>query len=180
MGRREVRTVILYEDQEQECLLRRLVKRLGLRPERYENCRNNVGVLQRLGQEVDALRERSYQKNVGLVVMIDADNKGLQGRVTELLDRIARDASDGARRGGERIVLVVPAWEIENWYVHLCVPAARPIDETRDYKPTPEWRELAKDLGAAAKRAVEAWAPEPGRADPPSLTAAREELGRLQ
>ena len=180
MGRPEVRTVLLYEDQEQECFLRRLVKRLGLRPERFENCNNNAGVLQRLGREVDALRERSYQKNVGLVVMIDADNKGLQGRVTELLDRIGKDASGGARKDGERIVLVVPAWEIESWYVHLCVPAARPIDEAKDYKPTPEWRELTKDLGAAAKRAVEGWAPEPERMDPPSLTAAHGELARLQ
>jgi hypothetical protein len=180
MGRPEVRTVILFEDQAQETFLRRLVKSMGLRPERYENCRNNVGVLQRLGLEVDALRERNFQKNVCLVVMIDADNKGLQGRLNELLDRIAKDASSGARKDGERIALVVPAWEIETWYVHLCVPAARPIDETKDYKPTPEWRELVKDLGAAAKRAVEAWAPEPGRTDPPSLTAARAELGRVQ
>ncbi|MFS8071213.1 MAG: hypothetical protein ACMG6S_33000 [Byssovorax sp.] len=114
------------------------------------------------------------------MVMIDADNKGLQGRVKELLDRIATDSSDGARAEGERIALVVPALEIENWYVHLCVPAARPIDETRDYKPTPEWRALEKDLGAAAKQAVDAWAPQPGRVDPPSLTAARAELGRVQ
>lgn len=180
MGRPEVRTVLLFEDRAQETFLRRLVKSTGLRPERYENCRNNVGVLQRLGVEVNALRERNFQKNVGLVVMIDADNKGLQGRVSELLNRIATDASDGARRDGERIALVVPAWEIENWYVHLCVPAARPIDEAKDYKPTPEWRELEKDLGAAAKRAVDAWAPEAGRVDPPSLTAARAELDRVQ
>lgn len=153
---------------------------MGLRPERYENCGDSVGVLRRVGVEVDALRERNFQKNVCLVVMIDADNKGLQGRVKELLDRIATDSSDGGRREGERIALVVPALEIESWYVHLCVPAARPIDETRDYKPTPEWRALEKDLGAAAKQAVEAWAPQPGRADPPSLTAARAELGRVQ
>ncbi|MEP7119584.1 MAG: hypothetical protein ABJE95_01695 [Byssovorax sp.] len=180
MARPEVRTVILFEDQAQETFLRRLVKRLGLRPERYQNCRNNVGVLQQLGVEVDALRERNFQKNVGLIVMIDADNKGLQGRVSELLSRIETDASDGARKSGERIALVVPAREIENWYVHLCVPAARPIDEGKDYKPTKEWRELEKDLGAAAKQAIDAWAPEAGRVDPPSLMAARVELDRVQ
>lgn len=180
MGHPEIRTVVLFEDQDQECFLRHLTKRLHLRPLRFQNCKNNAGVLQRLGEEVDGLRERSYQKNLGLVVMIDADNQGLQGRVAELLGRIAKDARDGARRDQERIALVVPAWEIENWYVHLCVPAARPIDETKDYKPTPEWRELAKYIGAAAKQAVEAWAPESGRVDPLSLTAARAELSRLQ
>jgi hypothetical protein len=180
MRHREVRTVILHEDQAQRSFLRHLVKRLGINPERYVPCRNNVGVLQQLGQEVDALRARNFQKNVGLIVMIDADNKGLHGRVSELLDRIAKDSSSGSRKDGERLALVVPAWEIESWYVHLCVPAARPIDETQDYKPTPEWRALEKDLGAAAKQAVDAWAPEPGRVDPPSLTAARVELGRVQ
>lgn len=60
MGRPEVRTVLLFEDQAQETFLRRLVKSAGLRPERYQSCRNNVGVLQRLGLEVDALRERNF------------------------------------------------------------------------------------------------------------------------
>jgi hypothetical protein len=180
MGRPEVRAVVLFEDQEQECFLRHLAKRLGLRPVRYENCQNNAGVLQRLGREVDALRERSFQKNLALVVVIDADNKGPQGRVTELLARIAADATAGGRRDAERIAMVVPAREIENWYVHLCVPAARPIDETRDYKPSPEWRALARNIGAAAKQAVAAWEPEAGRVDPPSLSSARVELERVE
>ncbi len=179
MARPEVRVVVLFEDQAQESFLRHLAKRLGLRPVRYENCQNNAGVLQRLGREVDALRERSFQKNLGLVVVIDGDDKGVQGRVTELLTRIATDSGSG-RGPTERIALVVPAREIENWYVHLCVPSARPIDETRDYKPTPEWRALAKDVGAAAKQAVAVWAPEASRVDPPSLARAREELARVQ
>jgi hypothetical protein len=180
MGRAEVRVVILFEDQEQECFLRHLAKRLGLYPLRFVNCQNNAGVLQSLGREVDALRERSYQKNLGLVVVIDADAKGLQGRVAEVLARIAADTGAGGRGDAERIALVVPAWEIESWYVHLCVPAARPIDETKDYKPTPEWRELAKDVGASARQAAAARAEEAGRVDPPSLSAARAELGRVQ
>ena len=151
-----------------------------MRPIRVEDCRNNAGVLQSLGEEVDALRTQRHQKNLGLVVVIDADDKGLRGRVTEVLARIASDASGGGRGDAERIALVVPAWEIENWYVHLCVPAERPIDEAKDYKPTPAWRELAKDLGASARRAVDAWGPEPGRVDPPSLSAARTELERVQ
>jgi hypothetical protein len=180
MGRPEVRVIVLFEDQAQECFLRHLSKRLGLRPVRFVNCQNNAGVLQRLGLEVDALREQSHQRNLGLVVVIDADDKGLRGRVDELLARITADASAGGRRDAERIALVVPAREIENWYVHLCVPAARPIDETRDYKPTPEWRLLAKDIGAAAKQGVAVWGPEAGRVDPPSLSAARDELARVQ
>lgn len=99
-------------------------------------------------------------------MVIDADDKGLKARVDELLARIVTDASAGARRDAERIALVVPAREIENWYVHLCVPAARPIDETRDYKPTPEWRELDGDIGKAAKQCAAAWPPDSGSRRP--------------
>jgi hypothetical protein len=158
----------------------RLVDQLKLTPVRFQHCRNAVGVLQSLGAEVDQLRSKKHQQHLGLVVVIDADDKGFRGRVEELERRVASDARDGARRNEECVAYVVPAWEIETWYVHLCCPEARPIDETRDYKPTPEWRELAKDLGAAAKRAVEAWAPEADRVDPPSLSAARQELARVQ
>jgi predicted ATPase len=34
--------------------------------------------------------------------------------------------------------------------------------------------------GAAARQAIQAWPPEPGRVDPPSLSAARKELARVQ
>jgi hypothetical protein len=180
MRRADVRVVVLYEDKEQKCFLLRLAERLHLDPVRWRHCRNNVGVLQSLGEEVDALRGRNYQRNLGLVVAIDADDKGLHGRVAELLARIALDASGGPRGDAERIALVVPAWEIETWYVHLCCPEARPVDETRDYKASAEWTQLKKDIGSAAKKAVEAWPPDPDRIDPPSLSAARQELERVQ
>ena len=48
-----------------------------------------------------------------------------------------------------------------------------------DYKPSPEWRELVKNLGASSLRAAEAWASAPGTTDPPSIAAARVELQRL-
>lgn len=179
MSRDEVRIVVLYEDKAHDSFLRRLVKHLGLRPVRFEKCGDSSSVLARLGREVSELRAKKYQRNLGLVVVIDADEKGLAGRVAQLGQRIADDTSGGARADDERIAFVVPALEIENWYVHLCCPAARPIDEARDYKPSPEWRDLARNLADAARRAVEAWSPVAGRGDPPSLVAARDELGRV-
>jgi hypothetical protein len=177
MSRPEVRVVVLCEDSAHDSFL---VRHLKLRPGRFEKCGDSTSVLRRLGREVDALRSQKHQKNLGLVVCIDADDKGLSGRVAELKQRIEADARDGARVEGERIALLVPALEIENWYVHLCVPPARPIDEARDYKPSPEWRELSKDLGAASRRAVDAWSPEPGRIDPPSMAAARSEMESVE
>lgn len=180
MSPREVRVVILFEDKAHKSFLIKLVDRLKLTPVRFEPCRDSTGVLRSLGPEVSALRAKNYQKNLGLVAVIDADEKGLAGRVEELLARLGADTGK-PRAEAERIALVVPAREIEAWYVHLCCPTARPVDELRDdYKSTPEWKGLEKDLSAAARRAIEAWAPEPGRADPPSLTAARAELDRVQ
>jgi hypothetical protein len=180
MSRREVRVVVLFEDKAHKSFMMRLVDRLKLTPVRFEPCRDSTGVLRSLGPEVNALRAKSYQKNLGLIAVIDADEKGLAGRVDELRARIADDTGEG-RAAAERIALVVPAREIEAWYVHLCCPAARPVDELRDdYKSTPEWKGLERDLGAAAKQAVQAWPVEPRRADPPSLTAARVELARVQ
>lgn len=178
MARREVRVVVLYEDRAHDSFLRRLVKKLQLEPVRFEKCGDSTGVLRSLGREVDALRAEKHQRNLGLLACIDADEKGLTGRVAELMRRIAEDTKDGARADAERIALIVPMLEIENWYVHLCIPASRPIDEARDYKPSPEWRELAKDLGAASRRATDAWHP-PLEREPSSLCRARAELSRL-
>jgi len=180
MPRPEVRIVVLYEDRAHDSFLRKLVKKLHLDPVRFEKCRDSTGVLRSLGREIDALRAEKHQKNLGLVICIDADEKGLSGRVAELSKRIASDARDGARTEDERIALVVPALEIENWYVHLCFPGARPIDETRDYKPSAEWRELVKDLGAASRRAMEAWQSTADRTDPASMVQARTELARVR
>jgi hypothetical protein len=178
MSRPEARVIVLYEDNTHDSFMRRLVERLRWKPVRFVRCGDSAGVLKSLGREVDGLRERRDQKSLCLVVVIDADEKGLKGRVDQLLRRIADDTSAGARADEERIALVVPALEIENWYVHLCCPDARPVDEERDYKLSLEWKALKKDLATASKRAVDAWAPLPGRADPPSLVAARSELER--
>ncbi|WP_437785726.1 hypothetical protein [Sorangium sp. So ce1097] len=180
MSRPEVRLVVLYEDRVHDSFLRRFFKKHpGHGRVRFEKCVDSSGVLKRLGAEVDALRSQKHPRNLGLVVVIDADEKGLTRRLDELTARVDADTRGGARSPDERIAFVVPALEIETWYVHLCAPSARPVDETRDYKTSPAWRELERDLGAASRRAVDAWPPAPDRQDPPSLSAAREELKRV-
>lgn len=185
MARPEVRVLVLYEDAAHESFMRRLVERLKLKPVRFVNGRNCHGVLGSLGKELDALRAKKHQKNLGFIVMIDADDGGLSGRTREVLERIAADTKEGARTESERIALLVPTRAIETWYVHFCCPTARPVNEEdnrkeTDYKKSAEWKELSKDLGVAAKRTVEAWEPERGRVDPASVQAARQELARLQ
>ncbi len=179
MPRNEVRVVVLYEDIAQGHFVRRLVQKLNLRPERLELCGDCNGVLRRFRLEVEMLQRKRNQRNLKVIVVIDADDISRDKRLVELESIIG--AIQGARRGEEeRIAFVIPAWEIETWYVHLCCPESRPVDESRkDYKSDPAWKTLAPDLGYAAKQAVEAWLPEKDRQDPPSLIAARDELHRL-
>ncbi len=180
MPRPEVRTVVLYEDAQHGKFVRQLTRTLGLRPERLELCGGSGHVLDRFVLELKAMRHKmTYQRNLGLMVVIDADNASITPRIQELTARLLASETGGERREAERIAYVVPALEIENWYVHLCVPEARPVDEGRDYKPEPVWKELEKDLGRAARQAVSAWVRPDGREEPVSLTAAREELERL-
>ncbi len=179
MPRDEVRVIVLFEDAAQRSFLYRLVEHLGLKPVRYVLCVDCTGVLRQFELELAETRPRMrYQANLGILVCIDADKFGRSGRVSELDQLMA--ASGGPRTATEKIAYMIPALEIENWYVHLCVPAERAIDEARDYKPSPAWRRLANDLGRAAKEALREWPADPQRPDPPSLTAARVELDRLR
>lgn len=177
---RRVRVVALFEDSAHEYLLRSLLRRLGLPPHDvdYQRCVDCNRVERRLVDEVRSHRSKNYQHNLGILVMIDADAHGLAGRKRRL-DGLLREAGLEGRRATERIAYVVPALEGENWYVHFCRPEARPIDEARDYKTSPEWRALRDDIGAAARRLADAWFP-PGEDEPPSIRDARVELQRVR
>lgn len=180
MSRTEVRVVVLYEDEQHSKFVRQLTRKLGLRPERFERCGGCGEVMERFVRELRAMRPRmSYQQNLGILVVVDADEPTPAMRLRELAEAVAASNTGGPRAPNERIAYLIPALEIENWYVHLCVPTARPIDEGRDYKPDPVWRALDRELGASARRAVDVWEPSPGRVDPSSIVAAREELARL-
>jgi hypothetical protein len=180
MSRPEVRLVVLYEDETHGKFVRQLTRKLGLRPERLEPCGGCVSVLDRFVLELKAMRHRmKYQHNLGLMVVIDADDASIVPRLRDLEERLLSSDTGGARRETERIAYIVPAREIENWYVHLCVPDARPVDESKDYKPEPVWKGLEKNLGATARQAVDAWVHADKTGEPASLTAARLELKRL-
>ena len=180
MSRPEVRLVVLYEDEQHGKFVRQLTRELKLRPERLERCGGSGDLLERFVQELKAMRHKmKYQHNLGLMVVVDADKASITPRLQELERRLLASDTGGPRGGTERIAYIVPAWEIENWYVHLCVPQARPVDEGKDYKPEPVWKELEKSLGASARQAVDAWEPADEGREPASLTDARQELKRL-
>lgn len=180
MSRPEVRIVVLYEDEEHDKFVRHLTRKLGLRPERLVRCGGCTEVLDRFVVELRAMRAKmKYQRNLALMIVIDADQESIAPRIKDLDQHVLASKTGGSRGANERIAYLIPALEIENWYVHLCVPAERPIKEAMDYKPEQVWKDLARKLGATARSAVAAWDPEVGREDPASMVAARLELARL-
>lgn len=176
---RKVRLIVLFEDAAHEYLLRNLLRRLNFSPHSvvYERCGDCTRVERRLVDEVRNIRRKNYQHNIGILVMIDADAYGREGRKRRL-DELLRSAELAERQTSERIAYVVPSLESENWYVHFCCPEARPIDETRDYKTSQEWRTMLRDLGSAARKLADAWSP-PLADEPPAIRDARKELQRV-
>lgn len=177
---RRVRLIALFEDSAHEYLLRSLLKhlRFGPRDVEYVRCVDCTRLERRFVDEVRSRRSKNYQQNYGILVMIDADAYGHVGRKRRL-DELLREAGLAERQVTDRIAYIVPALEGENWYVHFCCPAARPIDEQRDYKTSPEWRALRDDLGASARQLANAWTLALDD-EPSALRDARVELQRVR
>jgi hypothetical protein len=172
--------VVLFEDNAHESLLRQVLsKAYGLKSPkvRYMRCTDCVGVEKSLPGEVQRLREKRHQRSRGLLVVIDVDRFGVDGRKRRL-DAVLTESGLVARQQGGRIAYVVPRLEAENWYVHFCCPARRPVDEAHDYKSDGDWRRLEKNLGAAARELARAWG-EALDEDLPSIADARREFTRV-
>jgi hypothetical protein len=172
--------IVLFEDSAHESLARQILTRCyGFTPAkvRYIRCTDCTGVERALPGEVQRLRTRNYQKGRALLIIIDADEYGVEGRKRRL-DKILKDAGQNPRDTGERIAYVVPRLEAENWYLHFCCPGRRPIDEGNDYKRDPDWRRLNDDLGVAARDVARAWHAREEH-EPPSVQDARLELARI-
>lgn len=172
--------VALFEDKAHEAFLRQVLRRVyGLRPPkvRYKRCTDCTGVERALPGEVQYLRAKRHQRSRALLVVIDADHLGVEGRKRRL-DAVLTDSGMPARQPDERIAYVVPRLEAENWYIHFCCPARRPVDEASDYKADPDWRQLACDLGAAAREIARLW-PEVLEGELPSITEGRREFARV-
>lgn len=173
--------IVLFEDAAHESLARQLLKRCyGWMPEkvRYVRCGDCTGVERALPGEVQRIRTRNYQKGRALLVIIDADEFGVDGRKRRL-DQILQDAKLKPREAGERIAYVVPRLEAENWYIHFSCPGRRPIDEGHDYKHDRDWRRLRDDLGIAARSLAHAW-DVADKLEPPSVQDARHEFARIR
>jgi hypothetical protein len=69
-------------------------------------------VLANYATQVRKRRSKSFQANLGLLVVIDGDNVGLEARLEQLEDELAA-ASVKPRETNEPIAVFVPTWSIE-------------------------------------------------------------------
>ena len=125
MSRRNVRLVILCEDRQQECFLRRFLDRRGYETRGMRVLFAPPGrgagdqfVRERFPGELTAWRARRSHSSQALVVMTDGDRFGLRGRFDQL-DRACRSAGIRARGADERVAVFVPTWQIETWFAYL-------------------------------------------------------------
>ena len=177
---RKLRCLLLCEDIEQERLFRPILERHFRRV--YVEPRKPRGgagfVLQRLERMATYIRQHQ-QEAVGLLVVLDGDAVGLQGR----LEAIGAAAGFTGAAWEKRIARCVPTRTVETWEMWLC--GARQLDEKTDYKESFK-REVVRGA-MSARMAVEAWftslTADEKRSEGrllPALAHGRKEIARLQ
>lgn len=136
---RPAEIVLVCEDQQQETFVRRFLKRyLGyearelsrrLRVEKAQAGRGAADqhVLERFPREVAAYRRQAAKRQTRLLVMIDGDRIGVEGR-KHRFDGACREKKIEPRKDTEQIVVLVPTWNIETWLHWL---GGHDVDETR-------------------------------------------------
>lgn len=172
--------IVLVEDDHQEMLVYRYLKKRGLRT-RIESSPSGKGsaeswVRKSFAKEVSAYRIRQAKASTALIVVIDADTFTVRDRLNQL-DQALRDA--GKQRidaATEQIARLVPKRNVETWI--LCLNEQE-VDEDTDYKGTRrEWNEL---IPAAAETLFQWTRPKAELPDRciDSLQAGTRELNRL-
>lgn len=176
--------MVLCEDVEQERFFRRLCSELKfLSRVRFVLAPPGAGaaeqwVRSRYPQEVRAYRRQANHLTNGLLVVIDGDRPGVDGRKSQLDEALERDGQE-IRRSEDRIAACVPTWSIETWLLWLC--GADSVDEHTPYKRDPTFQRKREAKEVSPERAVEAWFSVQQRSsEPPSLADGRAELARLR
>lgn len=132
-----VRAILLVEDNALERFISFVLRKLGfsrheirVRPYPAGLGSAKKWVERQYPVEVREHRRQSSYQRVSLVVGTDADQQAVQQRFEKLADELA-DSNLDARGGQERIVILVPKWNVETWIRWLI---ERDVDENTDAK----------------------------------------------
>ncbi len=178
MGRR-TRVTVLCEDLQQAVFARRFLGQYGIdsrdvRARFVPGCgAGEQNVRTEYSKEVREHRRRNYQKNIALVVFIDADTRSVNDRLGQLDDELVRNSLP-RREPDEKIGVFVPKRNIETWIHYLM---GETVNEDKAY-PKLERKGDCKPYVAAFARDCREHRSMPEDA-PASLKAACGELVRI-
>ena len=175
--------VVLAEDEHHEMLIRRYLRRCRfkvneMRIRRSPSSRGSAEswVRKEFVKEVGAYRDRQAHARTALIVIIDADTRTVQYRLSQF-DRALTEREEETLGGTEQIARLVPKRNVETWI--LCLNG-RTVDEDTDYKRrTSDWSELIPP----AARTLREWtqsASQPPNHCVGSLRTGVQELKRLR
>ena len=124
MGKRQVKYIVVCEDKQQATFVQRFLKRTGLATKhnlRIEKSPAGRGAADQFVCNTYVKELRALRKaHVGsvLLVMIDGDKLGVNGRMRQL-DAACRAQSVETRSSGDPVAITVPTWNIETWLAYL-------------------------------------------------------------
>ena len=178
--KRSVQIVLLCEDTQHEAFARRFLAETGWskRPLRVKKAPRGRGsaagfVRAHFPGELAAYRRKRGSGEQALLVVLDGDHRGVRGRQTELDDACRKEGVD-VRRGDDRVLVLVPTWNIETWIAYL---DGVTVDEARnDYPRLPRARKCQSRVEALAAMCRDRTLRSPA---PPSLESACTEYARL-
>jgi hypothetical protein len=138
--------IVIVEDEHHKMLIYRYLIESGLKEHaiRIQQSPSGRGsaeswVLKRFVAETSGYRSRQARALTALIVMIDADTRTVQDRLSRL-DQALTDSGQQAVAHTERMARLIPRRNVETWI--LCLNA-QAVDEETDYKGTRNnWSEL--------------------------------------
>lgn len=171
--------VLLCEDTQHETFVRRYLNTVGwstrrLRVERAPGGRGSGAqfVRTRFPNELAEYRRRRHVTQA-LIVVVDGDNLGVVERRAEL-DEACRENEVEVRQADERVLVLVPSWNVETWIAYL---DGQKVDEMRpDYPRLRKPRQCQQHVDTLADMCRGDGLRAPA---PPSLEAACAEYQRL-
>jgi len=138
--------IVLAEDKHQRMLVFRYLKKCGLKDHamRFRQSPAGRGSAENWAQrqfvkETGAYRHRRARARTALIVIIDADARTVQDRLSQLDQALAQSGKQTVG-GSEQIARLVPKRNVETWI--LCLNG-QAVDEDTDHKrERNDWSEL--------------------------------------
>ena len=136
MPRRSVRVILLCEDRHQENLVAHYLKKAKLASPREIRVRKSPHgaaeqfVRENYPDELAELRRRAHQRNLRLIVVIDADVGTVENRRAQL-DASCKKADVTPRRESDRVAVLIPKRNVDTWIWFLL---GNDVEEDEDYK----------------------------------------------